>query len=49
MKVPFLQLGNLMRDYFLPVRVIIADLMKVCFHTLRVLELADMMRVLAIL
>ncbi len=35
--LPVRVLSNLMRVYFLPVRVIIADLMKVCFHSLRVL------------
>ncbi len=47
--LPVRVLANLMRVYFLPLRVIIADIMKVCFHTSRVLELSDMMRVLAIL
>ena len=38
--LPLRVLTNLMRVYFLPVRLIIADVMKVCFHTLRVRVLA---------
>ncbi len=53
--LPVRVLANIMKVYFLPVmvlanlmRVIIADLIKVRFHISRVLELANMMRVLAI-